>query len=70
MSLGDVISRLYCSPVASPVGQVAVRCALAFAIAWIGALKFSTYDAKSMLPLMTSSPLMSGVQNVFSVTAN
>ncbi|QVI27169.1 DUF417 family protein [Mycobacterium sp. PSTR-4-N] len=39
----------------------AARCALAFAIAWIGALKFTTYDAKSTLPLMTSSPLMSWV---------
>jgi reactive chlorine resistance protein C len=71
MSLENVTSRLYRSPIASrvaPLGEVAVRYALVFVIAWIGALKFTTYEANDIQPLVASSPLLSWVYDVFSVT--
>lgn len=71
MSLDNLTSRLYRSPVTSrvvPVGDLAVRYALVLVIAWIGALKFTTYEASSIQPLVASSPLMSWVYDVVSVT--
>lgn len=71
MSLENVTSRPYRSPIASrvaPVGEVAVRYALVFVIVWIGALKFTIYEANAIQPLVASSPLMSWVYDVFSVT--
>ena len=71
MSLETFTSRLYRSPIASrviPVGDFAVRYALVFVIAWIGALKFTTYEANSIQPLVASSPLMSWVYDIVSVT--
>ncbi|WP_419724328.1 YkgB family protein [Mycolicibacterium mageritense] len=71
MSLENATSRLYCSRIASrvaPAGEVAVRYALVFVIAWIGALKFTTYEANAIQPLVASSPLMSWVYDIFSVT--
>ena len=38
-------------------------------IAWIGALKFSTYEATAIQPLITHSPLFSWVYHVVSVRA-
>lgn len=70
MSLDTFASRLYRSPAASrvlPVGDVAVRYTLVLVIAWIGALKFTTYEANSIQPLVASSPLMSWVYGVVSV---
>jgi reactive chlorine resistance protein C len=72
MSLQNFTSRLYRSPIASrvsPVGDFAVRYALVLVIAWIGALKFTTYEANAIQPLVASSPLMSWVYDIFSVTA-
>jgi len=71
MSLDNLTSRLYRSPIASrvaPVGEVAVRYALVFVIAWIGALKFTAYEANLVQPLVANSPLMSWVYDVVSVT--
>lgn len=71
MSLDNLTSRLYRSPIASrvaPVGEVAVRYALVFVIAWIGALKFTAYEANLIQPLVANSPLMSWVYDVLSVT--
>ena len=71
MSLETFTSRLYHSPIASrvaPVGDLAVRYALVFVIAWIGALKFTTYEATSIQPLVASSPLMGWVYDILSVT--
>lgn len=71
MSLDNLTSRLYRAPIASwvaPVGEVAVRYALVFVIAWIGALKFTAYEANLIQPLVANSPLMSWVYDVVSVT--
>ena len=49
------------------VGRLWVRYALVVVIAWIGALKFSTYEATAIQPLIANSPLFSWVYHVVSV---
>lgn len=71
MSLDTLTSRLYRSPIASrvaPVGEVAVRYALVLVISWIGALKFTDYEANLIQPLVANSPFMGWVYDVVSVT--
>ena len=71
MSLDNLTSRLYRSPIASrvaPVGEVAVRYALVLVIAWMGALKFTDYEANLIQPLVSNSPLMGWVYDVVPVT--
>ena len=71
MSLDTLTSRLYRSPIASrvaPVGEVAVRYALVLVISWIGALKFTDYEASLIQPLVANSPFMGCVYDVVSVT--
>ncbi|WP_082570114.1 YkgB family protein [Mycobacterium sp. Root135] len=71
MSLDTLTSRLYRSPIASrvaPVGEVAVRYALVLVIAWMGALKFTDYEANLIQPLVANSPLMGWVYDVVPVT--
>jgi uncharacterized membrane protein YkgB len=40
---------------------------LVVVIAWIGALKFTAYEAQGIQPLVAHSPLMSWVYTIFSV---
>jgi reactive chlorine resistance protein C len=54
-------------PVAK-AGRLVVRYALVVVIAWIGALKYTSYEAKGLQPLIRNSPLLSWVYNIFSVT--
>lgn len=71
MSLQTFTSRLHGLPVASrvtPVGEFAARYSLVLVIAWIGAMKFTTYEANAIQPLVASSPLMSWVYDIVSVT--
>jgi uncharacterized membrane protein YkgB len=51
------------------VGVLSARYGLVFVIAWIGALKFTSYEAEGIQPLVANSPLMSWVYNIFSVSA-
>jgi reactive chlorine resistance protein C len=53
-------------PVAK-AGRVVVRYTLVVVIAWIGALKYTSYEAKGIQPLIRNSPLLSWVYNIFSV---
>ena len=55
-------------PVAT-AGRLWVRYALVVVIAWIGALKFSAYEATAIQPLIAHSPLFSWVYHVVSVRA-
>lgn len=48
------------APVVGRYGLVAV-------IAWIGALKFTAYEAKGIQPLVANSPFMSWLYEIFSV---
>lgn len=70
------MSRMTYPPVASPftaehpvaaVGRVIVRYALVVVIAWIGAQKYTSYEATAIAPLIHNSPLLSWVYNIFSV---
>lgn len=54
--------------VATRVGGVLARYGLVVVIGWIGLLKFTSYDAQGIQPLVANSPLMSWVYEVFSVT--
>lgn len=49
------------------VGRQLVRYALVVVIAWIGALKYSAYEAAAIHPLIANSPLMSWFYNILSV---
>ena len=48
-------------------GRLIVRYALVVVIAWIGALKYTAYEAKGIQPLIHNSPLLSWLYNIFSV---
>ena len=50
-------------------GRQLVRYGLVVVIAWIGALKYSAYEAAAIHPLIANSPLMSWLDNVLSVRA-
>ena len=53
----------------SQVGALAARYGLVVVIAWIGALKFTAYEAQGIEPLVANSPLMSWVYTLFTVSA-
>jgi uncharacterized membrane protein YkgB len=50
-------------------GLWTVRYGLVVVIAWIGALKFTAYEAAGIQPLIAHQPLMSWLYDVFSVRA-
>jgi len=50
-------------------GRLLVRYGLVVVIAWIGALKFTTYEAAAIQPLIAHSPLFSWIYGVVSVRA-
>lgn len=50
------------------VGGYAARYGLVVVIGWIGALKFTSYEAHGIEPLVANSPLLSWVYDMFSVT--
>jgi reactive chlorine resistance protein C len=49
------------------VGGVLARYGLVVVIAWFGALKFASYEAQGIQPLVASSPFMSWLYDIFSV---
>ena len=51
------------------VGRQVVRYGLVIVIAWIGALKYTSYEATAIQPLIAHSPLMSWLYNILSVRA-
>ena len=50
-------------------GRLLVRYGLVVVIAWIGALKYTTYEAVAIQPLAAHSPLLSWVYHNFSARA-
>lgn len=52
----------------SPLAGVTARYSLVLVIAWIGALKFTSYEAAGIEPLVANSPLMSWVYRIVSAT--
>ena len=55
-------------PVAT-VGRYLVRYALVIVIAWIGALKYTGYEATAIQPLIAHSPIFSWLDSILSVRA-
>jgi len=51
------------------LGIFMTRYGLAVVFAWIGAMKFTAYEASGIQPLVANSPLMSWLYNIFSVQA-
>ena len=51
------------------VGPFLIRYGLVLVLAWIGAMKFTAYEAEGIKTLVETSPLMSWVYKVFSLPA-
>jgi uncharacterized membrane protein YkgB len=51
------------------VGHGIIRYGLVLVLAWIGAMKFTAYEAHGIQPLVANSPLMGWLYGVFSVHA-
>lgn len=49
------------------LGIQVIRYGLAIVLLWIGAMKFTSYEAEGIKPLVTKSPLMGWVYEVMSV---
>src|SRR5215217_1801052 len=49
------------------VGGLAARYGLVIVIAWFGGMKFTNYEAKGLQPLVSESPLMNWLYDIFSV---
>jgi uncharacterized membrane protein YkgB len=54
-------------PVLENVSAALARYGLVVVIAWIGALKFTEYEAKGIAPLVSESPFMSWIYEVLPV---
>ena len=50
-------------------GHLVIRYGLVLVLAWIGAMKFTAYEANGIQPLVLSSPLMSWLYQLLSVRA-
>ena len=51
------------------VGAVLLRYGLVLVLAWIGAMKFTAYEAEGIKPLIETSPLMSWMYKFLSIQA-
>lgn len=51
------------------MGQLVVRYGLVLVLLWIGAMKFTAYEAEGIKPLVATSPLMRWLYNSLSVQA-
>ena len=51
------------------IGTVLLRYGLALTLIWVGALKFSAYEAEAIQPLTANSPLLSWIYGFLSVPA-
>ena len=57
-SLGTDVTRL---------GTVGIFASLAVIYFWFGGMKFTAYEAEGLVPLVSNSPLVSWMYNIFSV---
>jgi uncharacterized membrane protein YkgB len=49
------------------IGGLAARYGLVIVIAWFGGMKFTNYEAKGIEPLVSESPFMAWLYDIFSV---
>jgi reactive chlorine resistance protein C len=61
--------RVSISDSAQALGVFITRYGLVAIFAWIGAMKFTAYEAAAIQPLVANSPLMSWLYQIFSVQA-
>src|SRR5260370_12236098 len=50
-------------------GHLVIRYGLVLVLAWIGAMKFTAYEANGIQPLVANSPIMSFLYQILSVRA-
>ncbi len=62
-------NRIEISDKLRAVGEFLVRYGLVLVIGWIGAMKFTAYEANGIQPLVANSPILSWVYSIFSVQA-
>lgn len=62
-------STVGAAAVLETVGHHVVRYGLVLVLAWIGAMKFTKYEATGIQPLVANSPLMGWLYGIFSVQA-
>ncbi len=63
-----VLSR-HTSTTIQTIGVHLIRYGLVLVLAWIGAMKFTAYEANGIQPLVASSPFMGWVYHVLSIQA-
>ena len=51
------------------VGEILIRYGLVIVLGWIGAMKFTTYEAEGIKDLVATSPLVSWMYRLFSLQA-
>lgn len=66
MPMESVIAR---SEKLQALGTVITRYGLVVIFGWVGAMKFTAYEANGIQPFVANSPLMSWLYNIFSVQA-
>ena len=59
MSLEDKLERNELSSRIENIGALLLRYGLVLVLGWIGAMKFTVYEAEGIKPLIETSPLMS-----------
>lgn len=67
MVVDDTI-RVHHNPI-QKLGEFFIRYGLVLVLGWIGAMKFTAYEAEGIKALVETSPLMSWMYKIFSVQA-
>ena len=67
-TVDDQTTGLRMEAAATRLGGVLARYGLVVVIGWIGSLKFTSYEAQGIQPLVANSPFMSWLYDLFSVT--
>ena len=71
MTATNIRARVESSTTEAMVSRIAghlARYGLVIVIGWIGLLKFTSYEAQGIQPLVAHSPFMSWLYDIFSVT--
>ena len=69
MSLEDKLEQNGLSSRFENIGALLLRYGLVLVLGWIGAMKFTGYEAEGIKPLIETSPLMSWMYKVLSLQA-
>lgn len=69
VTVASAASRMSVSDSVKALGVFLTRYGLVIVFAWIGAMKFTAYEANAIQPLVANSPLMSWLYNILSVQA-